>query len=160
MEFDKITVKVFLINEKGEMLMQLRDEKPSIFYPGYWDLLGGGAEKGESALEAITREVKEEIGLGIQDIKKFGYFDLFEKKETFYSFFPMNDLKNQLDIVKLEEGLKHRITLFKGRLDVPAGNIDLTEGQKVEYFDMTHVLDLKIPPYLKRFIRENKKKLI
>ena len=29
-------------------LMQLRDQKPGIFYPGHWGLFGGGIDPGES----------------------------------------------------------------------------------------------------------------
>ena len=41
--------------------MQLRDEKPSIVYPGNWGLFGGSIENGESVCEAASRELKEEI---------------------------------------------------------------------------------------------------
>ncbi|MBU1988692.1 MAG: NUDIX domain-containing protein, partial [Nanoarchaeota archaeon] len=56
--------KIILVNQRNkEVLLYLRDNKPSIPHPGYWDLFGGSIEEGESPLESIKREVKEEIGI-------------------------------------------------------------------------------------------------
>jgi 8-oxo-dGTP pyrophosphatase MutT (NUDIX family) len=44
-------------------LMQLRDSRPDIWYPGYWSLFGGGIEPGEDPLKALRRELREELGL-------------------------------------------------------------------------------------------------
>ena len=37
----KEVVKIFLLNPNNKILLQLRDDKPTIVYPGYWSLLGG-----------------------------------------------------------------------------------------------------------------------
>lgn len=54
-------------------LLQLRDPKPHIFYPDHWGLFGGGMEAGESELDALLRELDEELGLKIdsQDASRF-----------------------------------------------------------------------------------------
>ena len=54
-------VKAIIYNE-GKYLLQLRDNKPSISYPNVWSLFGGEIEKGESKIDALIREIKEEIG--------------------------------------------------------------------------------------------------
>lgn len=45
----------------------LRDDKPGIMHPGRWGLIGGHSEKGESAVETLIREVREETGLKINE---------------------------------------------------------------------------------------------
>ena len=52
----KRAVKIFLINKNKELLLHLRDKKKGIYYPGYWCLIGGGVDEGESIFEAIKRE--------------------------------------------------------------------------------------------------------
>ena len=42
-------------------LCQLRDNKPGIEWPGYWGLFGGHVDRGESDLQAIWRELQEEL---------------------------------------------------------------------------------------------------
>lgn len=44
------------------MLLQLRDFKPGIDFPGHWGLFGGSIEDGEEPLKAARRELAEEIG--------------------------------------------------------------------------------------------------
>jgi 8-oxo-dGTP pyrophosphatase MutT (NUDIX family) len=44
-------------------LMQLRDSRPDIWYPGHWGLFGGGVEPGEDPIEALKRELYEELEL-------------------------------------------------------------------------------------------------
>lgn len=52
-----------LENSEHKYLLQLRDNIPTIRYPGTWDLFGGAIEEGETPLEGALRELKEEIGL-------------------------------------------------------------------------------------------------
>lgn len=56
-----------------DYLLQLRDPKPSIFYPDHWGLFGGGVEPGESETDALVRELDEELGLTVtpKDAKRF-----------------------------------------------------------------------------------------
>ena len=52
-----------IVFEDGRYLLQLRDQKPGIFFPGHWGLFGGATDPGESPEDAVRREVKEELGL-------------------------------------------------------------------------------------------------
>lgn len=47
------------------LLVLLRDDVPSIAWPGHWDLPGGGREGRESPLECGLRELLEETGLAL-----------------------------------------------------------------------------------------------
>ncbi len=49
------------------------DDKVAIVTDGTWFLLGGGIEKEENELEALRREVVEEAGYSIKNIR---YFDM------------------------------------------------------------------------------------
>jgi 8-oxo-dGTP pyrophosphatase MutT (NUDIX family) len=52
-------------------LMQLRDQKPNIFYPGHWGVFGGAMDPGESIRQGLRRELSEELGLPDIDFKPF-----------------------------------------------------------------------------------------
>lgn len=43
----------------------LRDDIPSIPWPGYWDLPGGGREGEESPFDCVARETMEEVNLSL-----------------------------------------------------------------------------------------------
>jgi len=57
-----------IVDEDNKILLLKRSADPKIWQPSKWALVGGAIEKGESAEEAVKREIKEEINL---DINKF-----------------------------------------------------------------------------------------
>lgn len=57
--------KIALLCE-NRVLTILRDDKPDIPYPEYWDLPGGGREQDETPFECVSREFFEELGLQIK----------------------------------------------------------------------------------------------
>jgi 8-oxo-dGTP pyrophosphatase MutT (NUDIX family) len=52
-----------IILVEGKYLLQKRDPKPDIWYPGFWGLFGGGVEPDEAPLDALARELHEELEL-------------------------------------------------------------------------------------------------
>jgi 8-oxo-dGTP diphosphatase len=50
-----------VVDTAGDLLLQLRDNKPDIIYPGGIGLFGGHREDNETALECVTRELAEEL---------------------------------------------------------------------------------------------------
>jgi len=54
---------------RGEQILMARGIN---FIPGAWGLIAGFVEIGESLEEAVHREVKEEVGLEITDVKYWG----------------------------------------------------------------------------------------
>lgn len=53
-----------LILQDNKILMILRKNKPDA---GNYNLVGGRMEEGETVKQAIIREIKEEVGLSVQD---------------------------------------------------------------------------------------------
>jgi 8-oxo-dGTP pyrophosphatase MutT (NUDIX family) len=64
-------VAALLILEDGRYIMQLRDDIPSIWYPGHWGLFGGGVDDGEEDVAALRRELREELELELNEARLF-----------------------------------------------------------------------------------------
>ncbi|WP_226780220.1 NUDIX domain-containing protein [Oceaniglobus trochenteri] len=45
----------------------LRDDRPDIEYPAFWDLPGGGREGDETPVDCVLRETHEELGLRLEE---------------------------------------------------------------------------------------------
>lgn len=58
-------VQVIVLNPRGEVLLQLRDDTADIPYPGRWCLPGGHLEEGEEPAAAAVRELREEMSLDL-----------------------------------------------------------------------------------------------
>ncbi|NJL53031.1 MAG: NUDIX domain-containing protein [Hydrococcus sp. SU_1_0] len=66
-----ISVAAAIIYQDGKYLMQLRDELPTIVYPGVWGFFGGHVEPGESPEIALKRELMEEINYAAPELTMF-----------------------------------------------------------------------------------------
>jgi len=60
----------------GRYLLQHRDAVGTIFYPDHWGCFGGAIERGEQPLQALRRELKEELALDLDGLSPtvFGHF--------------------------------------------------------------------------------------
>ena len=82
-------VAVAILEQQGKFLLQLRDDIPTIIFPGYWALFGGHLEEGETPEMALKREIKEEINYIIREYQKIGcYQDERVIRHVFYA--PLN----------------------------------------------------------------------
>ena len=68
-------VAALLMHEDGRYVMQLRDGKAGIFYPGHWGCFGGAIERDESPIDALRRELREELELEVAHADQFTKFD-------------------------------------------------------------------------------------
>ena len=67
----KISAGVILVDPDGRVLLQLRDDDPSIMFPGHWGITGGAGHGDETPEETARREVTEETGLTLGKIEPF-----------------------------------------------------------------------------------------
>lgn len=80
-------VAICILYREDKLLMQLRDNIPTILYPGLWGLFGGHVEAGETPEVAVGREITEEIAYQLPPaVPKFGiYADERVERHVFYS---------------------------------------------------------------------------
>src|SRR5262245_30846903 len=68
-------VALIVVGDDDERyLMQLRDDKPGIFYPGHWGVFGGAVDHGESPERTLRRELREELGLSAATLRYYTEF--------------------------------------------------------------------------------------
>lgn len=83
----QMVVHLLVFNRKGEIFLQKRAMNKEAF-PGYWDTSAGGhVSGGESLMEALRREAREEIGIELIHAD-FVFRKLYHmENETEMSFF-------------------------------------------------------------------------
>ena len=86
-----IVVLAIIINRKNEILLTKRSMNKKIA-PGLWECSAGSVISGETSKEAILREVKEEVGLDLNN-SNFEFIDSFyeEGNAIFDIWFFMKD---------------------------------------------------------------------
>lgn len=122
---------VALITVGSGYLMQLRDLKPGIFYPGHWGFFGGAIEPGESEMEALVRELREELELKIDPMAAH-YFTRLT-----FDFVPLSGPRVFRSIYEIMISAE------------TAGGLKLREGREMRVFTLSEVLDPSLPvtPY-------------
>jgi len=118
-------------NDKGEILLYRRDNKPGIPFPQHWDLFGGHVEDSETPEEALVREVKEEMNYDLKDFKFFRRYDCLEGDA-----YP---------------NIKY---IYHGRFNLPAERITLLEGECVRYFTRDEIPNVKFANILTSIVMD------
>ena len=65
------SVGVVIVDSSQNLLLQKRDQKNSIYFPGLWGLFGGACDSCEPPEEAAVREIKEELSIHLEEINFF-----------------------------------------------------------------------------------------
>lgn len=75
-----IVVEAVIINSKDEILISRRSKNKEK-YPLYWECNGGSVKSGETSLNGIIREIKEELGIKL-DLNKAILYKTIRKDES------------------------------------------------------------------------------
>ena len=106
--FPEPAVAGLLVLGDGRYVMQLRDSKPEIFYPGHWGCFGGAISDGEAPLEALRRELDEELEFRLRDAVEFTRFDFdfsnVGKSKTTRIFYEVRVSDAEFGMFVLHEG--------------------------------------------------------
>jgi 8-oxo-dGTP diphosphatase len=122
---------IILENDKGEILLYLRDNRPDIPFPNHWDLIGGHVEEGETPEEALVREVKEELDIDLTDY-------------TFYK-------KYECLTGDAYENIKY---IYSGKINLPIEEVTLLEGVRPQYFSKAEILNVRFANILKSIVMD------
>lgn len=103
---------VILPCQNDRVLMQLRDDKPGIVYPGRWGFFGGGIEVGEDPIESAKRELHEEIGYTTKEMFILSIDRISAPHDIIlYSFYC--PLMIRISQISLREGFDFGLFTFK-----------------------------------------------
>ncbi len=119
--------KVMMLNN-NHVLLQLRDNGPNIAYPNTWTLFGGRIKDKESPENALKRELNEELGLELTHFNK-----LFTK------------IRNQ-------DGETVEDNIFTTEISKDISNLNLNEGQKMQFFSRKELENINVFPAFKKYI--------
>lgn len=122
---------IILENDKNEILLYLRDNKPGIPFPQHWDLIGGHVEEDETPREALVREVKEELDIDIKDF-------------TFFREYVVNE----------GDAYPNIKYIYKGKINIPVEEIRLLEGDRPRYFSYDEIPNVKFANVLKDIVMD------
>ena len=79
-----LVVCVWVYDGRGHLLMTRRAPEKS--FAGTWENSGGAAKAGETSLQAIVRELREETGI-LAEPEEFELFRTDRDKTAFYDFY-------------------------------------------------------------------------
>ena len=118
-----------IVDEAGRYLVQLRDAKPTIFFPQHWGCFGGAVEPGETDDDCLARELQEELDLDLSRcaVRHFTTF-------TFdFGFAGGSVIHRAFFEVRVADALLTRLKL--------------AEGQAMRLFPGPQLLGMQVVPY-------------
>ncbi|MFB6181601.1 MAG: NUDIX domain-containing protein [Candidatus Magasanikbacteria bacterium] len=123
-----------IFHKNNKVLLQLRDDDPTIPFPGMWTLFGGGIEVKETPKECVLREVKEELSIKLNRVNFITRQKRYESSELAKDY------------------------IFSSKLKQNFGNLELKEGQDMQLFSKSELKKIDLvshySPIIKGFLTE------
>lgn len=108
-----VVVISFMENSKGEFLIKKRTKAKK----GLYGSTGGHPKSGETSLQGITTEIKEEIGLDVKPSElKLVFSDKQEEKQVFYDIYYLKKDFNISDLTLQKEEVESVAWLSKDKI--------------------------------------------
>lgn len=120
---------VILISKDGSVLLQHRDKRNK-WNQDSWSEFGGQIEEREEPEETAKRELKEELGIEIEDLKFFKKYDINRADGAIYIQFVFT--------APIDQSIQ---TLKKQQ----------KEGDDLSFFTSEEIEDLKTADYTKKY---------
>lgn len=121
-----IQIAMVILHHRGRVLLQHRDDRPDVAWPGHWGIFGGHVEDGEPPLQAARREMLEELGL---------------------------ELGPELDLVYRGcDGMRER-HVFLAELPRPPEELVLKEGQGMALYSLNELAHPGLAPHHRAILR-------
>lgn len=130
----KEACQAFIVN-RDKILLFHRDDKPGIEYPGTWNFLGGRLENGESPMDALQREIREEGGYTPEYFCYLGYLIREEKSKEFIFWTRVTD--EEAAMFQHQQG---------------------SEGQGVAWWTWDQIQDLPLHGSMRLFIENDERR--
>ena len=129
---------------KNKYLLQLRDNKKNIYFPGFWGVFGGLLNKGEKFTEAIVREIKEETNLNVEVSRMviFNNFTIFGSRKVRRRIYYECKILRKKKII-LKEGKKYK---FFSHSQIKKLNIVPLDSAAINYHYLSMVKQVKYLP--------------
>lgn len=122
---------VILIADNGNILLQYRD-KNNKWNQDSWSEFGGQIEEGETPEEAIKRELKEELGIRLTDLKFFKKYEFQRQKGIYEQFVFTASLNYPLESLKKQQ----------------------KEGKDLAFFNYEEIKNLKMADYTRELLED------
>ena len=120
------SVHIWIVNDNNELLLQKRSLYKTTF-PNLWAVsVSGHVMAGETSIQAVIREVKEELDIDINS-NQCKYLFTIRRQNIFNNC--INRVYDDVYIVKLN-------------IDVVNANIQRTELNEIKYFNLYNLKDM------------------
>lgn len=137
-----------IIRVGNQYLLQHREALPEIAYPGWWCLFGGARESGETAEQAIIRELEEELKLVISESVVF-LSCIYERgsprQRARKIYFDVAIKQQEADSLILCEGQRMRWLTFSEVLELGHSIVPYDISALALHFRMTHSPESLMP---------------